>query len=215
VSPQFHGVPTRVRSLVADARSYGFQVYVGRVLSIATYNMDILMLGALADARAVGYYALAGSLAYAVGLPVSGMAAALFPRMATEDQIARRWLTLSWLSVGALAAVVVVAAHPLIPLVFGDRYELAVALVLPLALAAAVRAVTTVYNSFLAAKARGRELRNAALVLTGSNVVFNFVLIPPFGAKGAAWASFAALVLNYIAHVVSYRRSLSAGIDTP
>ena len=144
VSPQFRGASTRIRSLVADARAFGFQVYVGRVLSIATYNMDVLMLGALADAESVGYYALAGSLAYAVGLPVSGMAAALFPRMATAAEISRRWLTLSWLSAAAMVAVVVAAAHPLIPLVFGERYEPAVALVFPLALAAAVRAVTTV-----------------------------------------------------------------------
>jgi O-antigen/teichoic acid export membrane protein len=211
ISPQFRSVGARLRSLATDARDFGFQVYVGRVLSIATYNMDVLMLGALADSQSVGYYALAGSLAYAVGLPVSGMAAALFPRMATAAEIPRRWLTLSWLSAAGMAAIVIAASYPLIPLVFGDRYEPAVALVLPLALAAAVRAVTTVYNSYLAAKAHGRELRNAALVLTGSNVIFNFLLIPPFGAKGAAWASFAALVLNYLAHVVSYRRSLSPG----
>ena len=59
---------------------------------------------------------------------------------------------------------------------------------------------------YLSAHALGRALRNAGLVLTVSNVVFNFALIPPFGAAGAAWASVLALVANLAAHVVGYRR---------
>jgi O-antigen/teichoic acid export membrane protein len=43
-------------------------------------------------------------------------------------------------------------------------------------------------------------------VLTLSNVAFNFALIPPYGAHGAAWASLLALLANLIAHVFFYRR---------
>jgi O-antigen/teichoic acid export membrane protein len=71
-----------------------------------------------------------------------------------------------------------------------------------------VRGVTMVYNSFLSAQARGKELRNASAVLTISNLVLNFMLIPRFGALGAAWASFIALVLNLAAHVAYYRRAV-------
>jgi len=52
---------------------------------------------------------------------------------------------------------------------------------------------------------------NAGLVLTISNLILNFALIPPFGAMGAAWASFAALLANLAAHRVGYRRALNAG----
>jgi O-antigen/teichoic acid export membrane protein len=99
-------------------------------------------------------------------------------------------------------------AYPIIPLLFGDRYRAAIGLVLPLACAEGVRGVTSMYNSFLSARGRGKELRNAALILTSTNVALNFALIPTFGAKGAAWASLGALVANYAAHVVGYRRSL-------
>jgi O-antigen/teichoic acid export membrane protein len=110
-----------------------------------------------------------------------------------------------------IATVVVasVLAYPFIEIVFSASYLPAAALVLPLALAQMVRGVTTVYNQYLAAHARGRELRNAAIVLTISNVVLNFALIPPFGAMGAAWASVLALVVNLVAHVVYYRQSLA------
>jgi O-antigen/teichoic acid export membrane protein len=174
--------------------------------------MDTLMVAAFADARSVGYYVLAGSIAYASGLPVTGMATALFARMTRTQELDRRWLAFAW-GVG-LAAVALTAAlaEPFLRIVFSPRYTAAYALVIPLALAQMVRGVTTVYNSFLSAHARGRELRNAAVVLTGSNLVLNFALIPPFGAEGAAWASLFALALNLGAHVHYYRRSLGAAV---
>jgi O-antigen/teichoic acid export membrane protein len=215
LSPAFQGSLAHIRQLAHDARAYGFQVYVGRVLSVATYNMDVLMLGALTDAKTVGYYGLAGSAAYAVGLPAYGMSAALFSRMTSAAKLDSRWLVIAWTTGLGGAALATVLAHPLVPLVFSHRYSRAIGLIPPLALAEAVRGATTVYNSFLSAQGRGKALRNAALILTVSNLILNFALIPPFGALGAAWASLAALVANLIAHVVFYRRSLPIHPPTP
>lgn len=208
--PSVTGVRSRIGSLVAGARSFGFALYVGRVMSVGTYNMDVLMVAAFTDARSVSYYALAGAIASPVGLPSSALAAALFPRMANEDNVERRWL--GWAIAiglaGALGATILV--RPFVHLVLSDRYLPVAALVLPLALASAVRGVTTLFNSFLTAHARGKELRNAAVVLTVSNVALNFALIPPFGAMGAAWASLVALIANLIVHVISYQRTVGA-----
>ena len=210
LSPEFRGAISRIRLIVRDARRFGIQMYLGNVLSMATYSMDVLMLGALTNARTVGYYSLAGSAAYLVGLPVIGLSAALFRRMAFEDRIDRRWLAFGW-ATGLLCAVAVSAiAYPLLPRILSSRYSGAIGLIPPLALAAVVQGVTTIYNTYLAAQAKGKELRNAALILTLSNVVFNLALIPPFGAMGAAWASLAALVVNLFAHIVFYRRYLGA-----
>jgi O-antigen/teichoic acid export membrane protein len=206
--PTFHAVVKWVAELVRQGRAYGFQMYIGRLLSIGTYNMDVLMLGGFANSRSVGFYTIAGSLAAASGLPVTGIATALFARMARTSEMQARWVIVPT-CVGAVSALGVWAlASPFIGLAFSDRYASAARLVLPLGLAQAVRGVTTVYNTFLSAHGRGRELRNAGLVLTVCNLVLNFVLIPPFGAMGAAWASLFALVANLIAHVAFYRASV-------
>jgi hypothetical protein len=80
------------------------------------------------------------------------------------------------------------------------------ALILPLGIAAVVRAVTMLYNLLLQARGQGRELRNAGLALTVSNVVLNFALIPPLKAWGAAWASVGALVVNLLVHILYAHR---------
>ena len=160
--------------------------------------MDVLMLAAFTNASAVGYYSLAGAIATASGFPVVGFSTALFHRMVKHGQIERRWLLGSWVVGLGAAATAWILAAPFIDALFSHRYAPAVALVGPLALAQAVRGVTGVYNSFLSAQAKGRELRNAAFILTSFNIALNFALIPPYGAMGAAWASLVALVANLI-----------------
>ena len=205
--PVFSRTRDWIKQIVFETRAWGLQLYVGRVLSIGTYNMDVLMLGIWASSRSVGLYVLAGSVATVSGLPVTGMAAALFARMASAARIERRWLFAATL-IGAGAVVVAsFLAEPFIRVFFSSRYVDAAALVFPLAFAQFLRGITTVFNTFLSAHGRGRELRNAGIVLTGSNIVLNFALIPPYGAQGAAWASVLALAANFAAHVISYRRS--------
>ena len=93
--PSFERMREMSAEIVRQARDYGFQVYVGRILSIGTFNMDVLLVGAWATTEEVGYYALAVAIAGGAGLPVIALATALFARMAVEARIDRRWLILS------------------------------------------------------------------------------------------------------------------------
>jgi O-antigen/teichoic acid export membrane protein len=213
--PDHRNLRSQTAAIIRQAREYGFAVYIGRVLSTATYNMDVLMIGILASASSVGLYTLADALARLMLLPTIGATAALFPRMVRNDRIPPIWVRIT-AAVGALGVIGLVALGPPgINLVFSSRYRGASSFLLPLGLAEATRGVTLVYNAFLGAQARGRELRNTGFILTGSNLVLNFSLIPLFGAIGAAWASFAALVANLIAHIVYYRQTVGAQSSSP
>jgi Na+-driven multidrug efflux pump len=64
------------------------------------------------------------------------------------------------------------------------------------------------YNFFLSATGKGKYLRNTAIVLTVSALFFNLMLIPGYGAIGAAYATLISLFLDYLVHVYYYRKSL-------
>src|SRR6266542_1797904 len=163
-------------------------------------NLAPQVRGFVREARQYGFQA------YPVALPGAGLAAALFPRMAREPRLEQSWLLSAGLLSLATAGLACALVRPFVSLVVGSAYLPVVGLLPPLALAASVRSVTSIYNGFLAAHGRGPELRNAALALTCSNLVLNVALIPPFGAVGAAWASLVALLCNLAAHMASYRR---------
>ena len=129
--------------------------------------------------------------------------------MVRAGGIEKRWLVVSW-GLG-IAGVVGVAflTRPVISAVLGARYADASRYVVALGLAATFRGVASVYNNYLSAQAQGRRLQHAAFVLAGANLLFNFALIPAFGATGAAWASALALAVNlgfYVLLVKRYER---------
>jgi O-antigen/teichoic acid export membrane protein len=207
--PALTGVQRHLRLLIKETRSWGFQVFIGRVLSMGTYNMDVLMVAAFATSREVGFYVLAGALAQAGGLPITGLGTASFHALTHQRTIRRGWLVTAW-SFGAVGVVAIAMLGPIaIGLALPAQYAPVVGLAIPLAMAQALRGVTGLYNTYLASHALGRELRRCGLILTVSNVLLNFALIPPFGAVGAAWASLGALVPNYLAHLHYYRGQLS------
>lgn len=203
--PRLVAVRERLRRLVADAREWGRTVYVGRVLSTSTYNMDILLVGLFADAEAVAFYSLAKLLAYGISLPATGAAGALFARMASLPELRRRWLVGAYAVGLGLAALLALIASPLIHIAYGSDFAGAAILVLPLAVAEALRGVGALYNGFLTAHARGRAVRDAAIVFAATNLVTNFTLIPLFGAAGAAVASLIAMAASVLSYMRGYR----------
>jgi len=62
--------------------------------------------------------------------------------------------------------------------------------------------------NILFAHGRGREFPNTDLALMASNVVFNFALIPPLGAMGAAWLSLFARIANRLARIIFDKQSI-------
>jgi len=208
--PRFVAWRSHVRPIVRDARRYGFAVYIGRVLSIGTYNMDVLMLGALAPGKAVASYVLAGAISIGAALPVVSLGNALFAPLARAERIGRTSLIAAWVVGLATVPIAWVGSRLAVDYLFSAAYQPVVTLVIPLTMASALRGVTGLYNSFLAAHGRGRALRAAGVVLTTSNLLLNFALIPAFGADGAAWASFIALLANLVAYVVGYRRAIQS-----
>lgn len=204
--PRLVQVRDEVRRLARDAREYGWSIYVGRVLSTGSYNMDVLLVGFFAGVDAVAFYTLAKLLAYGVGLPGTGASGALFSRMASMPRLNPRWLRIVVATGVGLAVLLAAIASPIIDFAYGDEFSAAVGLVLPLALAEAIRGVAALYNQFLNAHGQGEAIRAAGVVFTVTNVVVNFTLIPLYGAPGAAWASVIAMVANLAMHVRGYNR---------
>jgi len=71
------------------------------------------------------------------------------------------------------------------------------------------------YNIFLAANGRGAELRNIVLTTGLTTVAVLIFTVPKFGITGAAWTCAGAMALDYLLHLVYYRKTRRALEETP
>jgi O-antigen/teichoic acid export membrane protein len=152
----------------------------------------------------------AASLTYPIVLPAAGLAGALFGRLTRRPRMELYWVVAVTVVSAVPAVVLSMLAEPLVRWVYSEKFLMAAGLMPVLAAAQVIGAVTRLFNTFLAAHGLGSDLRTAAITLTVSNLVLNLLLIPAFGAAGAAWASLLALAVNLLVHLIGYRRAVNA-----
>lgn len=193
--------PDRVRRLM----TFSGWVFLANISAFVIFQFDRLMLGALASVSAVTYYAVPSSMASYIYAATTSLAAIVIP--ATGDLIARgervpverlyrRATRLCLLFVASLGIPVMVFAHPLLELWLDPRFASKSSLTLQvLILTFVFFSLTIIPYNMLVAGGLPRIVGVLNLCIAALNVALIFVLIPPYGATGAAVAYLLSVLL--------------------
>ncbi len=190
----FRGETVRWRVLVYQAMPFALAGLFVRVYS----SVDAVLLRQWQGASTVGHYAVAYKLTYALQFLPLAFVAALYPALsaahAREDEAALVHTSLgSWRFMALLgfplAAALSAFASRLVPWVYGDAFAPAALVLSVLAWVLPSIFLDFPIGSYLNAThqaARKTIAMGATMVV---NVALNLVLVPRFGALGAAWAA--------------------------
>jgi O-antigen/teichoic acid export membrane protein len=187
--------------LAIEQAKIGLPIHVATLSQFLLLRADQLILFVLATSAAVGRYSIAVNIVEVLWYLPAAAGLVSIPFLSgsrTEDEKTAALLhalRLSlWLTAGG-AVLVALVAPLLVPLVFGNAFRPAIwplELLLPgIVMAGIVR----VCSAALIAKRQTAPLWKITVVALTANLVFCFILIPPFAAAGAAVASSLAYAL--------------------
>jgi O-antigen/teichoic acid export membrane protein len=186
-------------SLARTIAGYGTRAQVGGVLTLLNLRLDFAILGAIAGPAVLGTYAIASKFAELLKILPMALTYVLYPKYSAETRSAayahaRPLLPRAGLLVASAALPLWLAVTYLLPLVYGDRFRPAIEPAHILLIGLAAEGVAGVITAFLYGIGQPglNSLAMGAGVLV--TVVLDLVLIPRFGAIGAAAASSAAYV---------------------
>jgi O-antigen/teichoic acid export membrane protein len=157
-----------------------------------------LAVGAFAGPALAGGYRLADRVATSIAKPTETITRALYPELArlvaSDDRETLRKLfrRTAGISVALAAAVVLIAAtagHLILRLIAGKHFEFAQPLLLILSISAAVNIAGFSLEPFHNAHGRSGRVLRARIVGTIAYLLLLLVLLPRFGAEGAAIAT--------------------------
>lgn len=201
------------------AVSFGLRAYLSNSVSYLALRADLFILSAYAAPASVGRYAIALALTELVMLLPRSLSAVVLPRVAALDASAeaehQRIVVIKSIRhtfVVALGAAALLAmASPLIPLVYGSAFTETILLTLLLIPGAAALGVSASFSAVIAGKGKPEYSLYAALMATVPSIGLYLIVIPEYGAHGAAIAStcsytaltFAALM--FFRHVTGIR----------
>jgi O-antigen/teichoic acid export membrane protein len=205
-------------TLRTDMR-YGLSAQIGTLQPFIGLQLDVLALTMLSAAQDLGLYmaALAGAnLLRAQGFALGQV---VLPEVAKRNQRAEQWgiirRFMAIAAAGGVAAFIVVlfVAEPLLHLVYGEAFEPAAPILKILVAAGAVGAVYRVLADGLRGMGRPAISTMSELVGLGIGVPVLAVLIPFWGAPGAAMAVLGASVATLMAALWFAYKSAPASPD--
>ncbi|EPX84974.1 flippase [Salipiger mucosus] len=200
------GTPPRMqvdRVLMRRYARNALPLLLGSISTVIYLKIDIVFLSNMVGKEATGLYAVAARMSEAWYILPSTLAMAAFPRMVElrgEDPVHYRRRMQEAMDLFAafgtcVAATSIFWAAPVIWLLFGDAYAGAVSLLQIQVWVGVVFATRQLIDKQLLAD--GLFWGSAIINLTGAvaNVACNLVLIPIYGAEGAAYATLISYTL--------------------
>ena len=217
--------PEKVSNLpLSDLPEWKSTAVLGTALLMyqAFYSIDTIMLGAMTDSVQTGLYSAAYRLLLLVLAIYYFVMQAVYPRLAAIPETGRRIhmlrrpLLLAVAAGVAAAIIMAFARKPLIDLLYGHAFASSTALAGPLLFAIPLDFATSVLLTVLVAWDYPGRVIAATGTAVATNVLLNVILIPRYGALGAAYAtplSYVPFLLTLIwqLHRVSNRHEQSDG----
>jgi O-antigen/teichoic acid export membrane protein len=216
--------PSGWAALARTSVPIGLITLLGAVL----LRLDVTLLSFLGDAAKVGIYAVAFRLVEATQFLGSAFAAAMLPWLARAERSGRVGLARGY----GLGLTVVVAlllpvalglvlfARPIIDLLYGEAFAGAVVPLQLLGMMTLLWGINAFASTLLIARDRPGSYVRLLVPVIVQNIAFNLLLIPRFGARGAAFdAVFSGFLLAALAlrqaHVAIGRADLVGAFAGP
>ena len=213
-------LPTALRPrwpVLKEQVRFGMQGQAGNLLQLLNYRLDSFLVLAFVNAAGVGIYAVGVAVSESVWFVANAVAVVLLPRLTHADpEDAARLAPVvcrNTLLVSLAAATGVAALSPvLVEAIFGGEFGPSVTAVYWLLPGTVALAGTKILASYVFS--RGKPLINSyiALVTLAATVLFDLLLIPPFGVPGAAAASSIAYSLSLVLSLAVYSRMSGRGV---
>lgn len=178
------------KSIYSDLFKFSGWLGVNRILSSISGRADVQMLAALSGAVAVGYYSIAGRLAFFIAVLSSSLSAVIAPRLASfgNKEKERAYILKSLLSiVGVSLGIIlwVIFAKPFILLLFGEKYLNSIGIFQALACSMIPFLFTTPsVSAIIYAMKKPKIIGVFSIFQTAAILILNYLLIPKFGAYG-------------------------------
>lgn len=205
------GLPDR--ALGARLLRFGLRSQVGGVMSLLNLRLDVVLLGSFADPATVGVYVVASKYAELLRLPALALTWVAYPKVAHEGAVEftrRAGRSVSWLlAVGAgTAAILALAAFPVLPLVYGPEFASATWPAALIAVGLVAEPAAGLATAYL--MGTGRPGTNSAVLGVGLaiTVALDLLLIPTYGALGAAVASATAYLSTDLVLLAAMRHGI-------
>lgn len=198
----------RLRDIVREEKEYGFNVYLGKIASMGTYDLDKIMLRYFSPVQYVGYYNIGLMIITPITLVTDTILNVNFSSFYNLKSIPKKML---YLNIGLTVILIVLfntIGRYIFDCIWGAEYSEIKQMFIFFSAIALLQSIYLPLNKFIGAKGKGRYLRDSAFILSFFNIILNLMFIPKYGLRGALIATIIALLVNVVLHLWFYMKTI-------
>lgn len=192
-------------TILKEQTTFAFALYLSQFFVFMNYRIDQIFIKEISGYGDLGIYSLAVSLSELIFIVHLGIVNILNSQMLNSENLSlkitgyKKYLKFSGLLLLILLPIAIVMSK-IIPSVFGEEFVSAIPVFIVLIIANTIASFAKVSFSFLYSENKSKFHLYVTFLTVIVNVLFNLILIGPFGMMGAAYAS----LLSYIVYSGCY-----------
>lgn len=207
INPSFRNIKVRLGELWNYNKTYGFNVYIGSVLSLGFNELTGVLISYFAlDNVGVGYYALALTITMPLSFIPNVIATTHYKDFSTRTRIPKRLFLVTVLLSTSAMILLWILIGPFIHYFYGYKFNSVITLTLIASVGVIFHGFADFFNRFLGSHGQGKALRNSSIIVGFCLMTLNLILIPVLGEKGAAYTRAASGIIYVICMLWFYRK---------
>ncbi|MDQ1318320.1 MAG: Polysacc synt protein [Candidatus Poribacteria bacterium] len=206
--PSFKELRLNIRKLLSKNREYGIHLYLGQISDQSTYGLDGILISYFVNTTQLGFYNLAHTITSPMVMLSQALSSSLFKEFVHRERIPKKIIYLNFLWLMSCAVGIILIGKYIVFLFFSNQFLPVVSLIIPWSIASFFQGAYQPYNMFLGAKGEWR-MGYLAFITTPINLIGNIILIPRYGAYGAAIASAISMLFWYILFLLLYFKNIN------
>lgn len=185
----FKNLKTRFKEIWSYNKSFGLNVYIGSLFAVGFSQLTEILISYFgADNSGVGFYSLAITFSMPLTFIPNTIATTHYKDFASVRSIPKKLLLITLgLSISALFGLWIIIP-PFITYFYGEDFSSVIFLNFIVSFGAVAHGFGDFYNRYLGANGQGKSLRNTAIIVGTSTMIFNLIFIPIWSERGAAYA---------------------------
>lgn len=189
LSPVISSFTRRLKEILVANKQFGFDIYLGALIASGSGSLSGILIGQFGVNNIdVGYFTLATLLASPLSLLPNIIATVQFRKFASLTRIPTETLYFTFGLCLLFLVLIWFLSKYLVEFIFGNEYLQTVEILKYLSLGYLLYGIGDFYNRFLLVKGKGKELRNASIIVGITLLLANVIFIQNLGAIGAAYA---------------------------
>lgn len=184
--PQFTGIDKVWNKLLKENKEYGFQLYIGSLVMVATNYLAGISLGAFnTDNSEVGFYTLALTVTTPLQSLPSIIGTTYFKQFAKQNKIPTRVMKATIALTVVSCILFAVCIKPLVSFLYSERYAQVGIYAIILAVGFSMHGFGDMLNRYLGSHGKGKYIRNASVANGLFKVLGYTVFVYFFNTMGA------------------------------